>query len=116
MSKIVSVWLDSERDPESPVNKERYPILKTRNWKWVKQTALVKPLLKKGLVDFISMDSSFGHGKEESYELADWIEEMAYKGKISRFSWNIHSTNPDATKRLRVSLEGADRWWAGRSA
>lgn len=115
MSKTVSIWLDAERDPESPLMQERYPILKSRDWKWVKQAALVKPLIKKGKVEFISLDSSLSKGKEETYEFVDWIEEMAYKGKIGKFGWNIHSSNSDASKRLRVSLEGADRWWAGRS-
>jgi hypothetical protein len=114
MSKIVSVWLDAERDPTSPIMMERYPILKTRQWKWIKQTVQVKPLIKKGLVDFLSMDSTLGRGKEESFELADWIEEMAYKGKITRFEWNVHASNGDAAKRLKVSLEGAERWWTSR--
>lgn len=67
-------------------------------------------MLEKGIIHFVSFDHDLGIGKT-GYDIAKWIEQKAYEGKIKKLKWEIHSANPVGEKNIRMAMENADRYW-----
>lgn len=83
--------------------------------------------LKTGKVTKISLDHDLGlveieiagikRAKEDEnaptgYDVAKWIEEAAYLGKIGRLEWDVHSANPIGAKRISEAMRMADQFWS----
>jgi hypothetical protein len=92
------VWLDDIR--EIP---EGFDI-------WAKNADFLLGLLISGNVTYISFDHDLGIDKT-GYDVAKWIEEMAYSGFITPIQWDIHSANPVGRKNIQMAMEAAQRFW-----
>jgi hypothetical protein len=100
-SKALHVWLDDLR----PIRPGYNALATTAN-------EAIK-LLKTGRVESISLDHDLGPPEAGTgYDVAQWIEEAAYHGKLKRLSWNIHSANPVGVNNMRQALQSADRFWS----
>ncbi len=106
---MIDLWLDDERDPKN--SKIMYLFGSTGLETWVKNINDAKEMIIQGNVRSISFDNDLGKNVEQGYLLANWIEEMAFNGKISKINWKIHSRNPVASVKIRQSMENADRYW-----
>jgi hypothetical protein len=69
--------------------------------------------IEAGLVTEVSLDHDLGEGNFQGsgYEVAEFIEEAAYFGRIKRIKWAVHSMNPIGAKRMRAALSKADKYW-----
>jgi hypothetical protein len=105
MKNGINLWVDDVRDPAlySP----------SREWLWVKTAPAAIAALETGTVERVSLDHDLGLLPEEGcgYDVAVWIEEAAYMGKIPALDWLIHSANPVGRKRMEAALMKADRYW-----
>lgn len=69
------------------------------------------------VVTFINTitDISFDHdlgGGDTSVPVADYIEEAAYSGALTRrINITVHSANPVGAKRLQQAIDNANKWW-----
>ena len=61
-------------------------------------------------VEKISFDHDLGEGKT-GYDVATYIEYLAFKGLIPQIEWEIHTDNPAGRKRIRLAMQSADRFW-----
>ena len=48
---------------------------------------------------------------EEGKDLAKWIEEEAYYGRLPRIMWTVHSDNVIATREIIMAMKSAERFW-----
>lgn len=98
----VSLWVDDERPMPDGFDLR------------AKTAELAIEILESGLaVHKISLDhdlGAFGSG----YDIAKWIEEQAYYGKLPRIAWNVHSANPVGRDRMTAALKNADKFWDER--
>jgi len=88
---------------------------------WFKSGKDLVNYIKKGKhISFISFDHdlSFKHyfglnpfNKMTGYDVASFIEELAYHNKIKRFPWAVHSQNPVGAKRIIQAMENCDKYW-----
>jgi len=100
-SKALHVWLDDLR----PIRPGYNALAKTAD-------EAIK-LLKTGRVESISLDHDLGPpAAGTGYDVAQWIEEAAYHGKLKRLTWAIHSANPVGVNNMRQALQSADRFWS----
>ena len=106
--KTIDLWLDDERDPQNIVIQEAFG--SSGNEIWVKTVEEAKKYILGQNVGSISFDNDLGV-EEEGYDLAKWIEEMAYYHKIPEIKWKIHSRNPIAAQRIKNCMENADKYW-----
>lgn len=83
----MNIWLDDIRDP-----KVFRPDL---DWYWVKSIEEIKPLLKEGKVEAMSLDNDLGPHEEEGRKLVLWMAEHDCwpSGKITVHSSNIVANN-----------------------
>lgn len=72
---------------------------------------LTMDLVKTGQVTYISLDNDLGE-KLEGYDVAKYIEELAFNGLIPRMGWAIHSANAPARMLIQTALQNADRFWS----
>jgi hypothetical protein len=105
MKHGINLWLDDKRDP-----KLHSPHVK---WVWVKTAPAAIEALKTGSVEHISLDHDLGLLPEEGsgYEVAVWIEEVAYLKSIPKLTWYVHSANPVGKKRMEAALRNADQYF-----
>jgi len=68
-------------------------------------------LLKNEQITFISFDYDLGDDNGTGYEVAQYIEEMAFKGIMHHIGWNIHSQNPVGAENIRKAMEKAETYW-----
>ncbi len=57
--------------------------------------------------DLGDLDGDCGDG----YEVACYIEEAAWLGKIPRLRWTVHSMNPTGAEKMRMALYSANKAW-----
>ena len=110
-SDALSVWLDDERDPSEPAISKIFG--STGNEIWVKTAHNCIDLLKTGNVYKISLDHDLGNEEEvgNGYDVARFIEEQAFLGKLPPLEWRVHSRNRVAAERMSNALRNADRFW-----
>lgn len=98
---MTSMWLDDLRLPPE-------------GWAWVKTAREALELLETGRVERVSLDHDLGEegSPGTGYDVASWIEEAAYHGRIPRLAWTIHSANPVGREQMVRALRSADRFWA----
>lgn len=97
--KQMRLWLDDVREKPGL----RYDT-------HVKTVHEAKGYIMSGKVVAISFDHDLGT-EETGYDLAKWIEEQAYHGKVQRISWDIHSANPVGAANIRAAMKNADKYW-----
>lgn len=94
------LWLDDERT--KPVDFDVHVC--------TSQEAI--EILKFQKVEFISLDHDLGPPEAGSgYDVAKWIEKMAFYGSLRRLKWDIHSMNPVGRRNIASSMENAERFW-----
>lgn len=62
-------------------------------------------------VDHVSLDHDLGENEKTGYDLAKWIEVEAFYGRLSKFTWHVHSANPAGAKMMTYALIRADEYW-----
>ena len=105
----MNVWLDDERDPNDPII--QYKFGAEPSMVWVKTAHTAIQILKSGNVEYMSFDHDLGPGAGTGYEVAKWVEEQAYYGGIPRFTWTVHSANPEGSKKIVQAMQSAERFW-----
>lgn len=105
---MVSLWLDDERDPNKPFIQQEFGA--QPGMIWVKTAPEAITYLQKGNVGYISIDHDLGV-PETGYDLAKWIEEQAYNGKLPPLQWTVHSQNMIGRRNIITAMKNADRYW-----
>lgn len=95
------LWLDDER-PRPP----DYDL-----WVQTAQEAIAE--LKEGKVTSISFDHDLGDESKvgNGYMVAKWIEENAFKGKIGRLGWEVHTGNARGRVNIVAAMLKAEEFW-----
>lgn len=106
---MIELWLDDERDPTDPYIQEEFGA--RDGMVWVKTAWAAISRLKDNNVSFISLDHDLGSGAGTGEDVAKWIEEQAYHGKLSRLDWSVHSMNIVGTKNIMAALFNANKYW-----
>jgi hypothetical protein len=102
---MIRIWLDDIREmPEGFTH-------------WAKNAYQAIGLIIPGNVNYISFDHDLGNynnekdEKNNGYEVAKFIEFMAYNREIKPIAWDIHSANPVGRKRIELTMQSANRFW-----
>lgn len=112
----MKIWLDDIR--EMP---EEYDV-------WAKTADQAILALQTGNVTHMSFDHDLGMemrptgkfgimtAKEDKtaksgYDVAMWVERMAFMGKLKPFTWKVHSANPVGAKNIERAMFNAERFW-----
>lgn len=100
----MNIWLDDERPmPEGFDTHIKTP------WEAI-------DLLKTGKVESISLDNDLGlfnyAAPNEGRHVAQWIEQAAFEGTLSRFTVMVHTANSVARKEICTAIQNAYRYWA----
>lgn len=70
-------------------------------------------MLKSGKVIEVSLDHDLGPPEAGTGDdVAKWIEQSAFHGKLKQLDWNIHSANPVGVQNMKAALTSADRFWS----
>ncbi len=96
----IKVWLDDVR----PVP-EGFDL-------WVKNSKEAIEALKKGGVSLISLDHDLGEESGTGYDVAKFIEEMAFRGDMSPMEIRVHSANPVGAMNMMRCVKNARKFWA----
>ena len=105
----IEIWLDDERDPNDPfVQKEFHS---RPGMIWVKTADKAIELLNGGNVSYLSFDHDLGLG-QTGYDVAKYIEEQAFNGKLSRLMWAVHSANTVGQKNIIFAMKKAEEFWS----
>lgn len=110
---MVTVWLDDERNPNDPKIQELFGA--EPGMIWVKTADAAIARLKSNAVRWISLDHDLGTSAT-GYDVACWMEQRAYDGRLLRLNWSIHSANVAGARAMRQALENADRYWLERGS
>lgn len=94
----MKMWLDDIRIP--PID---FDI-------WVKNATDAINEIKKGTITHISFDHDLGLDSLTGYDVACYIEENVFNGKIDPISWSIHSANPVGRKNITMAMESCERF------
>ncbi len=105
----MKIWLDDERDPKS--NKIQNLFGSDGDEVWVKTIEQAIYYLSQNIVESISIDHDLGYNKT-GLDLANWIEESAYNGSLSRLIWSVHSLNSVGAKKITQAMRNADKYWS----
>jgi hypothetical protein len=108
----ISLWVDDERDPTDPEIQSLYG--SKGDELWVKKYDDAISILKTDNVKMISFDHDLGEDIKDGHDIASWIEEEAYFGRISPIRWRVHSSNPKGSERIMMAMKNADRFWGSR--
>ncbi len=69
-------------------------------------------LLATGRVEAISLDHDLGPAEAGTgYDVAKYIEENAYHGRLPKLEWAIHSANAVGRKNMERALLRAEQFW-----
>lgn len=95
---MINLWVDDERP--MPPNYTHH----------VKTAEEAIELLKTGNVLLISLDHDLGDGLT-GYDIAKWIEEQAFLGKLQPFKLKVHSQNAVGALNIKRALQNAAKYW-----
>jgi len=105
----IRLWLDDERNPKDPFIQKNFG--SNGDEIWVKTIHEAKSHLSQNKVSSISLDHDLGKNTPNGYQLAKYIEEQAFHGKINPISWRVHSQNPAGANNIRRALQNAEKFW-----
>ncbi len=94
----MKIWLDDKRQPPNG------------GWTWVKTGEEAIEVMKGNNIREISFDHDLGEGMS-GYDVAKWIEGMAYSDAIDKILWRVHSDNPVGRKNIETAMNRADSFW-----
>ena len=70
-------------------------------------------LITKEDVSYCSFDHDLGDEENGTgYDVANFIEEMAYYKIINPIQWAIHSANPVGRKNIEMAMKNAEKYWS----
>jgi hypothetical protein len=101
------VWLDDTRKPPE------FDLISGKSLKWdfvADNADQAIGILSTGQVTYMSFDHDLGYGLT-GYDVAKFAENLARQGKIPRFIWAVHSSNPAGAKNIKLALMSAERYW-----
>lgn len=109
MQNGIDVWLDDERDPKESrwAAKGAHPEMV-----WVQTVEAAIELLQAGNVRSISLDNDLGYHRE-GYEVADWIEQAAFEGRLKEIRLYAHTDNTVRKQYMKAAFRSAKRAWQG---
>lgn len=96
----MKIWLDDvRRSPEGEAD-------------WVECTTAEQAIALIGTcrIKYISFDHDLGEGRT-GYDVAKFIEEGAYAGRISPIDYAIHSANPVGAMNIKRAMDSAFIFW-----
>ena len=106
----VKIWLDDERDPQSPEIQKLFG--SQGDEIWIKTAPEAIKMLQQGNVTFIDFDNDLGPPEAgEGRHVADWIETQAFHGRLKPLTWRIHSMNVIGSNKIYTAMTSADRFW-----
>jgi len=106
----MNLWLDDERNPESPFTRTAFG--STGEELWVKTAKEAIDLLKSGKVKSISFDHDLGSPENGTgYDVSKYIEEQAFHNNINKLQWRVHSANPVGKRNIERCMQSAERFW-----
>jgi hypothetical protein len=78
----------------------------------VKTASEAISLLKEGGVKYVSFDHDLGlENAGTGHDVAKWILEQAFYGKLSPIDWFVHSANPVGAENIKSVMKQAERFW-----
>lgn len=97
----MKIWLDDIREPPDS------------EWVWIKdaQECANYVYFNRKNIDFISFDHDLGTSFT-GYDVAKYIESLAYTKKIKPFLWAIHSQNPVGAERILMAMNKVEQYWS----
>jgi hypothetical protein len=98
----LSLWLDDERPMP-----EGFDIHARTANKAVE-------FINSGEIAIVSLDHDLGDGNGTGYDVAKYIEESAFNGKIPRMEVRVHSANPVGRMNIQRCINNAYRFWEVR--
>jgi hypothetical protein len=102
---VIKLWLDDIREMPKGFD----------YWARTAQDAI--RVIKSGEVSYISFDHDLGpldadnRNKNNGYEVAKYIEMLAYNKAVKPIVWEIHSQNPVGRERIEVAMMYAMLYW-----
>ena len=91
---------------------------------WAKSAEEAVEAFTKYKITHVSFDHDLGDVIETSgllvlwdehektgYDVAMWVERQAYLGKITPFTYKIHSANPIGVEKIAGAMKNAERYW-----
>lgn len=93
------VWLDDVRPMP-----EDYDV-------WAKTADEAIDLIRGGEVTHISFDHDLGEYKDTGYAVAVYIELSARFNNLKPITWEVHSSNPEGTRRIKYAMTNAEAAW-----
>ena len=110
LSQSTRLWLDDERDPKDPVIQQYFGSHGDEIWVTTASQAI--KMLEQGNITFIDFDNDLGPPEAgEGIDVAKWIEEQAFNGKIKPLGWKVHSMNPKGQINISAAMQSAERFW-----
>lgn len=100
MSGPIKLWLDDCRPAPT-------------GWTLATTVAEAIALLRTGRVTHVSLDYHLT-GREKGHQVATFIKEEAFAGRLPRLVWTTHTSDPDGAAHMREILSDADLFWAER--
>jgi hypothetical protein len=67
-------------------------------------------ILRSARVTHVSLDFHLADGRKGD-EVAEWIKDAAYRGRLPRLAWACHTADREAARRMARILEAADLFW-----
>lgn len=108
--KMPKIWLDDERNPKSNYIQSQFGA--EGDEIWAKTASVAISLLQRGNVTSISIDHDLGPiAAGTGMDVAKWIEEQAFHGKLPRLTWFVHSMNVVGNKNITRAMQKADEFW-----
>jgi hypothetical protein len=93
------IWLDDKR--EMP---DGFDI-------WCKDAKDITSYIETGRVTHISFDHDLGDGLT-GYNVAVYIELLAYNKKIPPMTWDTHTANPVGKKSIEQAMKNSEKFWS----
>lgn len=103
------LWIDDQLDPPKidRITQEEL------TWVTVRTAADAIAVIKTGDVEFIDFDHDLA-GEKTGYDVAKFIERMAYKGKLKPIHYQIHSGNIAGASNIDKAMKSAWRFWEAK--
>lgn len=110
---MLKIWLDDERDPADPEIQRDFGA--NGDEVWVKTAADAINMLSNGNVASVSFDHDLGKmGAGTGYDVAKYVEQNAFLGKIPKFKWTVHSMNIVGRKNIINCMLKAESFWSNQ--
>jgi hypothetical protein len=94
------IWLDDERPMPERFNTH------------VRTSRDAVALIERGGVEAISLDHDLGDPSNGTgYDVAKFIEEGAFTGRVNRMEVTVHSANPVGSRNIAACINKANEFW-----